>query len=175
MKKWLKSYKILFELESRMYKSKLYEPAVSINQSANVSGLGGSPSHPGHMPEKDATLRRNRSEGPFANRFYQANPFTRRNYSVRTDSSGVSACFGVSNPATKLAPAQHPHLRPQTSTDSALNTTAPPEVAHIHDKSESKKIKRYTNTYGSTIFAPYNSSSPSLTSKRVQQEFLTSY
>lgn len=127
------------------------------------------------MPERDSALRRNRSEGPFANRFYQANPFTRRNFSVRTDSSGVSACFGVSNPATKLAPADHPHLRPSSANESALNTTAPPEVAHIHDRKEAKKIQRYTNTYGSTIFSPYNSSSPALTSKRIQNELLISY
>ena len=60
---------------------------------------------PGIMPEREGNLKRHKSEGPFANRFHQTAPFTRRIFSVRTESSGVSACLGVNDSVSQLAPA----------------------------------------------------------------------
>ncbi len=142
-----------------MAAAKDFQTPASFKQSGVNSTAFTTPNQPGHMPARDSALKRHNSEGPFANRFYQATPFTRRNFSVRTESGGVSACMGVSNSVAAMAPANHPHLREKPAPSSALNTTAPPEVAHFHDKNEFKKYQRYTQTFGSTIFAGYNAGS----------------
>ena len=91
--------------------SKLKSPE-SLRYSAYGSTAWPSPAQAVSTFQPAAGLRRNKSLGgpSTSNRFHVARPMTRRNYSVRTQSLGVSACLGVADHVTQHMPMEEPSI-----------------------------------------------------------------
>lgn len=71
-------------------------------QGQRISQFSSPAQQGGAMP--NSFYRRNKSEGPFSNRFHQPWSWSRKSFSKRTESQGVSACLGVNNSVMKFSP-----------------------------------------------------------------------